>query len=216
MNGVATARAGLAAMAAGVVALAGSGGVAAAASGGVEGPSGSGDGSEDVCVKARFGDRALERGDCGSDVTTLNWLLKARKYGVALDPQFGRTTHRSVRDFQGKRGIASSGVVNRRTRKELVAGMRRHLASWYGPGFFGNTTACGQTLRRKTRGVAHRSLPCGTRVVVSYGGRLVRTRVIDRGPYVKRRYERDWDLTEALAKRLRFSGVDHVRAAVIR
>jgi len=216
MSAVATVRAGLAAVAAGVLALAGTSAVAAAASGGVDGPSASDDGSGDGCVKARFGERALERGDCGSDVTTLNWLLKARSYGVSLDPQFGRPTHRSVRDFQGKRGIASTGVVNRRTREELVAGMRRHLASWYGPGFFGNTTACGQTLRRKTRGVAHRTLPCGTRVVVAYGGRLVRTKVIDRGPYVKRRYERDWDLSRALARKLRFEGVDHIRAAVIR
>jgi hypothetical protein len=45
----------------------------------------------------------------------------------------------------------------------------------------------------------------------------VRAKVIDRGPFVKqRRYERDWDLTEALAKRLRFEGVDHVRTAPIR
>src|SRR5690349_17548594 len=36
------------------------------------------------------------------------------------------------------------------------------VASWYGPGFFGNRTSCGQTLTEDVVGVAHRSLPCGT------------------------------------------------------
>jgi rare lipoprotein A len=94
--------------------------------------------------------------------------------------------------------------------------MERRLASWYGPGFWGNRTACGPRLRRGTVGVAHRRLPCGTRVVIGYGGRYLRTRVIDRGPYVKRRYERDWDLTRAAARRLAFDGTDRVRSAVIR
>jgi rare lipoprotein A len=95
--------------------------------------------------------------------------------------------------------------------------MGSQKASWYGPGFFGNQTACGQTLRRKTVGVAHRTLPCGTKLVMAYRGRFVRTRVIDRGPFVKqRRYERDWDLTQALAQKLRFEGVDRVKTAPLR
>ena len=60
---------------------------------------------------------------------------------------------------------------------------RRDVATWYGPGLFGNRTACGKRLTRRTVGVAHRSLPCGTRVAIRYRGRLLRTRVIDRGPY---------------------------------
>jgi hypothetical protein len=41
--------------------------------------------------------------------------------------------------------------------------------------------------------------------------------VIDRGPFVKqRRYERDWDLTQALAQKLRFEGVDRVKTAPLR
>ena len=67
------------------------------------------------------------------------------------------------------------------------------------PGFCGNTTACGQTLTKKTVGVAHKKLPCGTRVVFAYKGRWARAKVIDRGPYVA---GRKWDLTERLARRL--------------
>src|SRR5215211_2242068 len=36
--------------------------------------------------------------------------------------------------------------------------------SWYGPGFFGNGTACGHEYTRELMGVAHRTLPCGTLV----------------------------------------------------
>lgn len=200
-----------AAFAAAVVACAGIGASAFAGSGGV----GSGDGGG-TCRSAQFGERSLERGDCGNDVETLNWLLRADDYGVALDPRFDATTHESVRDLQARRGLSRTGVVNRRTREEIVAGMGRQTASWYGPGFYGNRTACGQVLRRETKGVAHRTLPCGTKLVIAYGGRFVRTRVIDRGPFVKRNYERDWDLTAALASKLRFGGVDRVRTAPIR
>lgn len=58
------------------------------------------------------------------------------------------------------------------------------VASWYGPGFYGNRTACGQVYSPQIMGVAHKTLPCGTLLVLSYGGRSVTVPVIDRGPYV--------------------------------
>ena len=79
-------------------------------------------------------------------------------------------------------------------------------ATWYGPGLFGNRTACGQTLRSDTVGVAHRSLPCGAEVAVLYRGRTIVLRVIDRGPYS----HADWDLTQRAAERLGFSGTDTI------
>ena len=80
------------------------------------------------------------------------------------------------------------------------------LATWYGPGFYGNTTACGQRLGYGTLGVAHRSLPCGTEVNILYEGRTITVPVIDRGPYSSA----DWDLTRETAERLRFSGKDRI------
>ena len=80
-------------------------------------------------------------------------------------------------------------------------------ATWYGPGFYGNSTACGQTLTGETLGVAHRSLPCGTEVAVLYQGRTIVVRVIDRGPYA---HGADWDLTQETAERLGFSGTDTI------
>ena len=76
-------------------------------------------------------------------------------------------------------------------------------ASWYGPGLYGGHLGCGGTLDAGDLGVAHKSLPCGTKVTLRHRGRVVRVRVIDRGPYVA---GREYDLTEATARRLRFEG----------
>jgi rare lipoprotein A len=82
----------------------------------------------------------------------------------------------------------------------------RALATWYGPGFYGNRTACGKRLGGETLGVAHRSLPCGTKVAILYRGRTITVPVIDRGPYTSA----DYDLTQETAERLRFRGSDTI------
>jgi hypothetical protein len=75
--------------------------------------------------------------------------------------------------------------------------------SWYGPGFYGNGGACGMLgpdgLQKDTVGVAHRTLPCGTKVTFRYNGVTVTTQVIDRGPYVS---GRTWDMTHGLCELL--------------
>ena len=73
------------------------------------------------------------------------------------------------------------------------------ISSWYGPGFWGRRTACGTRLRKATVGVAHRTLPCGTKVEMYYRGKTLTVPVIDRGPFKK---GRDWDLTQAAARQL--------------
>jgi peptidoglycan lytic transglycosylase len=84
--------------------------------------------------------------------------------------------------------------------EEVAFGPVRYAgASWYGPGLWGRSTACGVTLRPTTIGVAHKSLPCGTVVRFVYEGRTVTAPVIDRGPYVK---GRAWDLTAAASEAL--------------
>jgi hypothetical protein len=87
----------------------------------------------------------------------------------------------------------------------------RHAhASWYGPGLFGSKLGCGGRLAPDTLGVAHKSLPCGSRVTLRHGGRIVRVRVVDRGPYVG---GREFDLTAATKQRLGFSGVGTILVA---
>jgi rare lipoprotein A len=73
------------------------------------------------------------------------------------------------------------------------------IATWYGPGFYGHRTACGQTLTKHILGVAHRSLPCGTPVTLDYNGHTITVPVIDRGPYAN---GATFDLTSATAQAL--------------
>jgi rare lipoprotein A len=85
-------------------------------------------------------------------------------------------------------------------------------ASWYGgTSMWGRTTACGQTLRPSTIGVANKTLPCGTPVKFVWQGHAIIAPVIDRGPYIK---GRAWDLTSAAAEALEFEGVGQIRYAV--
>lgn len=84
---------------------------------------------------------------------------------------------------------------------------RRGFASWYGPGLYGHRTACGGRLTPTVLGVAHKTLPCGTRVTFHLNGRTVTARVIDRGPFAA---GRDWDLTPALKRRLHFGSTGTV------
>jgi rare lipoprotein A len=85
-------------------------------------------------------------------------------------------------------------------------------ASWYGgTSMWGRSTACGQTLRPSTIGVANKTLPCGTPVKFVWHGRSIVAPVIDRGPYIR---GRAWDLTSAAAEALEFEGVGRIRYAV--
>lgn len=86
---------------------------------------------------------------------------------------------------------------------------RPAVATEYGPGFWGQHTACGRVLRRSTLGVANRTLPCGTPVSLYYGGRTLVVPVIDRGPYAN---GADWDLTMATGRALRLPGTARIGA----
>jgi len=71
--------------------------------------------------------------------------------------------------------------------------------SWYGGGFFGNGTACGQKYTKTIVGVAHRTLPCGTKVQFRYNGKVITAPVIDRGPYVGgRQFDLSYGACQAL------------------
>jgi hypothetical protein len=98
---------------------------------------------------------------------------------------------------------AGSLVVARAasTGRTRVAGGWHHDndISWFGPGLYGNGTACGQTLTKTLVGVAHRTLPCGTRVTFRYKGVTLTVPVVDRGPFVA---GRTWDLTHGACAKL--------------
>jgi hypothetical protein len=79
------------------------------------------------------------------------------------------------------------------------------LASWYDDA---GSTACGFHAHY---GIASRTLPCGTHVTLSYGGRTVVATVDDRGPYV---YGRTFDLNQNTAGYLGMWGVARVYTCV--
>jgi peptidoglycan lytic transglycosylase len=87
------------------------------------------------------------------------------------------------------------------------------LATWFGPGFYGQTTACGQTLTPAVVGVANRTLPCGTLVKFSYKGRGLTAPVIDRGPYGHNGAQ--WDLTTEAAHALGMADVARIRTRIV-
>ena len=82
--------------------------------------------------------------------------------------------------------------------------MSRMVASVYSEG---NRVASGKKFDPAAMTVAHRTLPFGTRLLVSYGGNAAEVVVNDRGPFVR---GRDIDLSRGVAHALHFSGVGKV------
>jgi rare lipoprotein A len=143
------------------------------------------------------------------DPATTAWTKQARTT-VKPDGTFvARWRARHTGQFQLRAmvsGEASSSAVSPELPLTVYRGA---VATWYGPGFYGNTTACGIELTPELVGVAHPSLPCGTNVAVHYGSRTLVLPVVDRGPFGS---EARWDLTEAAAQQLGFTHTDRIGA----
>jgi len=99
----------------------------------------------------------------------------------------------------------------------VVTQVMTGMASWYGPGFHGGTTANGERFNQYTLTAAHPNLPFGTpvRVTNTYNGRSVVVRINDRGPYTGGRVI---DLSAGAAQviGLMSSGVAPVRLEIMR
>ncbi|MEM6252027.1 MAG: septal ring lytic transglycosylase RlpA family protein [Cyanobacteria bacterium P01_D01_bin.156] len=91
------------------------------------------------------------------------------------------------------------------------------MASWYGPGFHGRTSASGESFNQYAMTAAHRTLPFGTRVRVTNlnNGQQVVVRINDRGPYSHGRVI-DLSAGAASAIGLRSAGVGPVQIEVLR
>ncbi|HTB69459.1 MAG TPA: septal ring lytic transglycosylase RlpA family protein [Solirubrobacteraceae bacterium] len=108
-------------------------------------------------------------------------------------------------------GVASAPVGAPAPASAAVKGVA--LATWFGPGFYGQTTACGQTLTPAVVGVANRTLPCGTLVKLSLRGRGIVLPVIDRGPYAHNGAQ--WDLTSEAARQIGMTDTARIRTKVV-
>src|SRR4051794_17013545 len=157
-------------------------------------------------LNIQTGSRVTVKGRTAAPMTA-SLQVQRRGRWVTLDRD---RTNRAGRFVLRKR---IAGAMSSRARVRLNGGetrslgrlnvYRRALASWYGPGLFGNKLGCGGTLTTGSLGVANKSLPCGTKVTFRHNGRVLRVPVIDRGPYVG---GREYDLTAATARKLGFSG----------
>lgn len=85
------------------------------------------------------------------------------------------------------------------------------VASFYG-NESGRKTASGQRFNENAMTCAHRSLPFGTKLRVSHGGRSVIVTVNDRGPFVRGRV---LDLSTGAARALGISGLGQITAEVV-
>jgi rare lipoprotein A (peptidoglycan hydrolase) len=90
---------------------------------------------------------------------------------------------------------------------------RQTLATWFGPGFYGHQTACGQTMSHALIGVASRTLACGTLVQIGYRGRRLTVPVVDRGPYGH--IGAVWDLTAGAARALKIGETVRIATAIV-
>jgi hypothetical protein len=117
--------------------------------------------------------------------------------GAAASPTGGTTVPASQ-----ERSVAPSGGGPVAPVRQLTV-YRRATATWFGPGFYGKRTACGQILTHRLLGVAHRTLPCGTHVALYYRGRTIVVPVVDRGPFGN---GASWDLTRAAADAIGMTG----------
>lgn len=111
--------------------------------------------------------------------------------------RIGRVSLRAI--VAGRRRAAVSSSASPIARVMIY---QPAMATYYGPGFFGQQTACGQVLTPDMHGVAHKRLPCGTLIAVTYDGRQTVVPVIDRGPF---HTGFSWDLTQATAEALGFT-----------
>jgi rare lipoprotein A len=87
------------------------------------------------------------------------------------------------------------------------------MASYYG-NESGHRTASGQRFNQEAMTAAHRTLPFGTRLRVSHGGRSVIVTINDRGPFVRGRVL-DLSTGAARAIGLTSAGVGRVVAEVV-
>ena len=114
------------------------------------------------------------------------------------------------------RAVASGGAVAAATNTAAAVitttatVYRRAIATWYD--LRGRTGACGVKITASTLGLAHKTLPCGSRVDVTFGGHTLNLPVIDRGPFAR---GVSYDLTRAASDRLGMTATGRATVGVL-
>lgn len=116
--------------------------------------------------------------------------------GFTFASMFGVAQHRQV----------EHKVQHRHVQAPPKAPPMYAVASWY---YDEGETASGF---HATYGVASKTLPFGTRVMISYHGNTLEAIVDDRGPFVP---GRTFDLNQTCAQALGFTGVDTIAYRIV-
>jgi len=137
-------------------------------------------------------------------------FVKGEDRGRAREVRHGGRTHtcswklRSCRFYSGK--------TPRRVRWQLSVPYNTALASWYDAVGLGGRMGCAPFTYQGGYVVAHKTMPCGTRLEVCLNG-CVAVYVGDRGPYVG---GREFDLDAPVKDAIGFSGVQAIRWRYLR
>jgi rare lipoprotein A len=137
--------------------------------------------------------------------------------GIATEASAkSRHHHHRHHAHAGHRAVANSGADTAwRDANAITTSGTGHsfsgVASFYG-NESGSKTASGQRFNENAMTCAHRSLPFGTKLRVSHGGRSIVVTVNDRGPFVRGRV---LDLSTAAAHALGIDGLGQVTAEVV-
>lgn len=179
---------------------------------------------EEPVIKTNLGilataDTASAIAEGVTDKYELAKLWAARISQVLRTVSAATTTPDQVRPYERRETgvtriegrVASTGLFAQKF-PSVIEG----TASWYGPGFHGRRTASGEIFDQHSLSAAHRSLPFGTRLLVtdSHTGNSVIVVVNDRGPFVKGRV---LDLSRAAAQKLGIieRGISRVKATIL-
>jgi rare lipoprotein A len=133
----------------------------------------------------------------------------AKSHGHHGHRHFHHASNASNGSSSGSWRDANAAIVSSSGSGHSFSGM----ASFYG-NESGSKTASGQRFNQEAMTAAHRTLPFGTKLRVTHGGRSVVVTINDRGPFIRGRV---LDLSTAAARAvgLTSAGVGHVTAEVI-
>jgi rare lipoprotein A (peptidoglycan hydrolase) len=145
------------------------------------------------------------------DETTQTWGVVATATVAADGTYVARWRTDRAGEHRVRAVLSADGqaVAAAATPELAITVHRSALATWFGPGFYGRHTACGQVMTHRLLGVAHRSLPCGTKVALLYKGRTITVPVVDRGPFAN---GAGYDLTSATAAALGMTQTSRIGA----
>ena len=192
-----------------------------------------------ACLILGMGSSALAAFGDGEDDTAFTHSIETTNLPVdekvgfessAASSQLTETTKRSMPEYTVAQADALAKdkyALDKQLAKEQAVDAKKYLktlrgdVSWkschastygIGDGLMGSGCADGSKVTSKSMGVAHKTLPLGTKIQIMYKGKIVNAEVCDRGPYIE---GRELDLQPAVAWALGFDGVGEVDYRVI-